>query len=81
MFPIKEGLFDPDNKATQLILWMYSMEPSFYADLHRISRDMEEQYVEVLGPFALSMYWITKLAEMNRVDKTTLGVKCHRPDK
>jgi len=81
MFPIKEGLFDPDNKATQLILWLYSMEPSFYADLHRITRDMEEQYVDVLGPFALCMYWITKLAEMNRVDKMTLGVKVHRPDK
>lgn len=81
MFPIKEGLFDPDNKASQLILWLYSVEPSFYADLHRITRDMDEQYIDTLGPFALCMYWITKLAEMNRVDKMTLGVKLHRPDK
>lgn len=81
MFPIKEGLFDPDNKATQLILWLYSMEPSFYGDLHVICRDMDQQHLDTLGPFALSLYWIVKLAEMNRVDKLTLGIKVHRPDK
>lgn len=75
MFPIKEGLFDPDNKATQLVLWLYSIEPAFYADLHRICRDMEQEHLDTLGPFALSLYWIVKLAEMNRVDKLTLGIK------
>lgn len=27
-YPIKEGLLDPDNKSLQLVLWLYSIEPS-----------------------------------------------------
>ena len=37
--PIKDGLFDPDNKQTQTILWLYSMEPSIYSDINRAVRE------------------------------------------
>jgi hypothetical protein len=33
-FPVKEGLLDPDNKCLQLVLWLYSIEPSIQEDLN-----------------------------------------------
>jgi len=52
IYPVKEGLFDPDNKATQLILWFYSIEPSFYDELNVASINMNFDYLDTLGPFA-----------------------------
>lgn len=79
--PIKDGLFDPDLRATQLILWVYSMEPSFYADMLRAAREGTATQLENLGPLAYAMHWITKLAETNKSMKVTLGAKLHKPEK
>lgn len=78
--PIKDGLFDPENKATQTILWLYSMEPSFYADMARAARDMNMLNLDNLGPLAYAMHWIVKLAEGNKPMKLTLGSKLHKPE-
>ena len=32
---VKEGLCDPDDPATQLILWFFTMEPNFQDDLNK----------------------------------------------
>lgn len=77
--PIKEGLFDPDSNATQTILWLYSMEPSFYADLHKAAREMSLVHLDNLGPMAFAINWIVKLAESNKSMKVTLGAKFHKP--
>ena len=60
---------------------MYSMEPSFYSDLHKASRDMNLSQLDNLGPRAFAMHWIVKLAETNKSRKVTLGAKLHKPDK
>jgi hypothetical protein len=78
--PIKEGLFDPDNKMTQAILWVYSMEPSFYADMANASRTMNPLTMDNLGPLAYAMHWIVKLSEPNKSVKLTLGSKLHKPE-
>ena len=78
--PIKDGLFDPENKCTQLILWLYSMEPSFYADVAKASRDMNLFTLDNFGPLAYAMHWIVKLSETNKPVKLTLGSKLHRPE-
>ena len=49
---IKEGLYDPDNKITQLILWLYTIEPSFCQDLNDASNAMNMDYIDIFGPFA-----------------------------
>lgn len=64
--PIKDGLFDPDNKATQTILWLYSMEPSFYQDMAAAASNMSQANLNNLGPLAYAMHWIVKLAETNK---------------
>ena len=78
--PIKDGLFDPENKCTQLILWLYSMEPSFYADVSNASRNMSMSHLNNLGPLAYAMHLITKSTETNKPVKVDLGSELHNPE-
>lgn len=79
--PKKEGLFDPDNKQTQTILWLYSIEPSMYTDINKAVRENNQSSLDNLGPIAYAMYWIVKIAEINKSQKITLGSKLHKPEK
>lgn len=38
--PNADAMFDPESKTTQLILWLYSMEPSLSWDVDMIAKEM-----------------------------------------
>lgn len=63
------GMFDPDSKTTQLILWLYSMEPSLSWHIDNISKEMRLEHLDTLGLFSRSLYCILGGAEMKRQDK------------
>lgn len=68
-YPIKEGLLDPDNKSLQLVLWLYSIEPSIQEDLNKACLEMNDEHLESLGPYAAALYTVFQGAEFNRKDK------------
>ena len=78
--PIKSGLFDPDNSLTQLVLWIHSMEPSFYLDLMRAAREINMNKLDDFGPFAFAMNQILLHGETNKTNKVPLGVTLYDPD-
>lgn len=80
-YPIKAGLLDPENRALQLILWLYSIEPSFQEDLARACLEMDDEYLETLGPYAAALYTVFQGAEFNRKDKLVPGIQLHAPKK
>ena len=49
---------DPNSPEVQLILYLNSIEPSFYDDLNKASKSMDEEKVKTLGPFAMALYAI-----------------------
>jgi hypothetical protein len=80
-YPIKDGLLDPENKALQLILWLYSIEPSLQEDLTKVCLEMDEAYLDTLGPYAAALYTVFQGAEYNRKDKLVPGIQLHNPAK
>lgn len=49
------GLQNPYSKITCFVLNLYSMElgvPPLYAELNRVTRDMDLSQLYILGPFA-----------------------------
>ena len=56
--PVKDGLLDPDDKALHLILWLYSIEPSFQKDLIKACLDMDDEHLDTLGPYAAALYTV-----------------------
>ena len=66
---IKEGLYDPDNKVTQLILWLYTIEPNFCKDLNGACVNMNMNFLDIFGPFAFALNLIIAGAEFLRSDK------------
>ena len=52
--PSDLNLLYPYSKVTCLILYLYSMElgnPQLYAEVNRIARDMDLNYLKELGPY------------------------------
>ena len=49
---------DANSPQVQLIMNLYSMEPSFYVDLNRASMMMDQSKLATLGPFAKAIYEI-----------------------
>jgi len=47
---------DPNSPEVQLILYLNSIEPSFYDDLNEASKNMDQAKVKTLGPFAMALY-------------------------
>ena len=63
------NLENPYSKVTCLILYLNSMElgdPPLYAEVNRVARDMDMNYLETLGPFLRGLSEITLWAESNR---------------
>jgi len=54
----KLGLCDPDDRSTQLILWLYSIEPPFYAELNKACREMNRELLETLGPISYALFLV-----------------------
>lgn len=74
---IKEGLCDPDDPATQLILWFFTMEPNFNDDLNKSCVQPDSEYLESLGPYACVIFDILQAAEVRRQDRFPAGNRKH----
>lgn len=48
----KKTYSDPNSTEVQIILYLYSIEPSFCADLNMACRSLDRTRVKSLGPFA-----------------------------
>lgn len=62
----ENDLWNPYSKVTCLILYLYSMEigvPPLYAEINRISRQMELESLKLLGPFVKALGEITMRGE------------------
>jgi len=57
---------DPNDQRVQLILYLYSMEPPFYADLNNASRILDSTKIKSLGPFSRALWGI--LASGDKLD-------------
>ena len=55
-------LKDPSSPEVCLLLYIYSIEPPFYADLNRACRNVDESKFIDLGPFARAMFEILSWA-------------------
>ena len=65
------SLHNPYSSVTCFILYLYSMEfgdPPLYAELNRVARNMDKEYVDMLGPFSRALNEVTWQAEDNRRD-------------
>lgn len=74
---MEEGLYDPNNPATMLILWFFSIEPSFYDELNHACISMNMALLDQLGPFAKAISCILTWTEFNRDDRIALGCDIH----
>ena len=60
------GLCNPYSKATCIVLYLYSMElgtPVLYADVNRVTRNMDFTYIKELGPFVRALNIISLRSE------------------
>ena len=63
------GVMNPYSCISCFILYLYSMEfgrPPLYAELNRVTRDMDLSELHTLGPIAYVLFYITADAEQNR---------------
>lgn len=56
---------DANSPQVQLIMNLYSMEPSFYADLNNASMTMDESKLTTLGPFAKALYGVLATCDLS----------------
>jgi len=70
----KEDFTDPLGLVVSIILYIYSMEPPFYAQMNTAIRDLDLTMLEKLGPLARCLYQIhiTRL-ESRRHDSIPCG--------
>lgn len=64
-----KSLSDSTDNVTSMILWLYSIEPAFYAELNQACCTMDLELLEYFGPFARALHTILQNAEKNRADK------------
>ena len=70
-----EKYTDLESKTVRLVLWLLTIEPSFYADLNEACIKMDETKLPMIGPFARVIYLILKFAELNRINKVPFGME------
>lgn len=70
----KEDFTDPLGVVVSIILYIYSMEPPFYAQMNKAIRELDLTMLEKLGPLARCLYQIhvTRL-ESRRNDSIQCG--------
>lgn len=78
--PLTEEIMqDPNRPEVKLILYLYSWEPPFYADLNNASRVMDEIKLKTLGPFARALYGaLVTYSDQHREDALELGFNLHQ---
>lgn len=57
-----------------MILWLFTIEPSFFADVNEACISMDNEFIEMLGPFARAIHLILKYVELNRENKMPFGM-------
>lgn len=60
---------DGYSKIVCLILYLYSMElgyPPLYAEVNRVSRELDFTYLKELGPYAMALYFVTMWGNFER---------------
>ena len=70
-----ESYTDPESRAVRLILWLFTIEPSLYADLNDACIRMDMSKLSQLGPFARAIDLILNFAGLNRSKKVLNGVE------
>ena len=58
-----------------MILWLFTIEPSIYADLNSACIKMDMSKLKHLGPFARAIHLILNLAGLNRSRKIIYGIE------
>lgn len=71
-----KNLTDSTDNVTSMVLWLYSIEPAFYADMNQACCAMDLDLLEYFGPFARALHMILQNAEKNRADKVQPGISC-----
>ena len=51
-----EDLWEPKSKVVCLILYLYTIEPPFYAEINRAVRLRDKEMLYTLGPFARCLF-------------------------
>ena len=73
---------DPSRVETQLALWFYTIEPPFYEELNKASRDMawedDPTIIDTLGPLAFALLYAVDGAESKIATNPIPGPSCHR---
>lgn len=59
-------------------MYLYSMEPPFYAELNNACRTRDPESIAMLGPFATAIYWILSNTERERDDRLKAGEQLGR---
>lgn len=72
------NLANPYSRIVCFVLYLYSLEfgtPPLYAELNRVTREMDTSQLKTLGPIALVLWIITSYAEESRApgDKIESG--------
>ena len=71
----KKQLRNPKSRVVCLILYLYSIEPPFYAELNSACRLLDKSKLQTLGPFARALFEILNcgLTESLRPDTLDKG--------
>ena len=69
---------NPYSKISCLVVYLYSMElgdPPLYAEVNRVTRDMDTCLLEFLGPYINVLYFVLSWGETNKAkdDKIKTG--------
>ena len=60
-------LSNPNHKAVQHIMYIYSMESFIYENLNRVCREKDRSQIKYYGAFAAALSFIINSAHKNRV--------------
>ena len=63
-----EDYGDPSRASISLILYLFSVEPAFYAEICRAALDMDMSKLVMLGPIARALSEILTCSERGRED-------------
>lgn len=55
--------------AAKLILWMYTIEPPFYAHVNNAARFYQKEKLDLLGPYAWALGMITSASNQDKSDE------------
>jgi len=55
---------NPNGKIVKLILWLYSMEPPFYAAVNEANRTRDKTLLTKLGAWSYALYFVLGDAEL-----------------